>query len=62
MAKLTDQKIIDALEAGKKIKRKSVNYPIWLMWGRLQGEGLDCASIEIEDLKGDDWEIVENEQ
>ncbi len=62
MVKLTDKVITDALEAGKKITRKSVKYPIWLMWGRLQGEGLDCASIEIEDLKADDWEVVEDEQ
>ena len=61
MAKLTDKVITDALEAGKKIKRKSVNYPIWLMWGRLQSNEIwNCASIEIGDLKADDWEVVKD--
>lgn len=63
--KLTDQTIIDALEKGKTISRnkgtilKRTEYCVtnltqhtWEVW---------LGNISFDDLKSNDWEIVEND-
>lgn len=59
--KLTDEKIIEALKAGKKIRR-----PEWDKedYYKLRGnhlENMDFADIfyDIDELAADDWQIVE---
>lgn len=62
MAKLTDPEIIEALEQGKV-----VTIPHDILDFRLRLINMDylalascgtCAVIDINDLKADDWEIV----
>ena len=68
--KLTDTEIIEALENNEKIKRKiwehvSVEHSTIGIGGRLimkeNGNILNfCARFDLEDLKSDDWEIIED--
>ena len=65
MAKLTDQTIIDALKAGKKIRNTSGRFPnlrIHLVNGYLQSDIHHSLTITIDELEVGDWRVVEDEQ
>ena len=62
MAKLTDKEIIEALESGKRIRRKSWMGRYFLnlgKYGTIIDHHKDAVFIEVEHLTADDWEVVE---